>query len=180
MIFIGLSGMLQQTGKNYRFCLYPNFDMFLQNLCTFKPLLVILDPSVIRNNMKVFENTRKNNTSLKWCGILHSICDREVLSMLDGTIQINDSLDFITSTIEALTSRLDEVIPPTEKEPLTTRETVIIKYMLQSLSNKEIACKLHLSIHTVRSHRRKIFFKTGTCKPYGLLTWAISNKIISR
>jgi DNA-binding CsgD family transcriptional regulator len=168
--------MLQETGKSYRFNFYTNFHSFLKDQNTFDPDLVIINPLLIENNIKMFAQKR-NSGRTRWLGILYTICNREVLSLLDGTIQITDSFDFIKNIVETFTQEMDQLGLP-KGNALTPRETDILKLMVQNLLNKDIACKLHISVHTVISHRRKIFLKTGTNKPYDLLNYAISNKII--
>lgn len=178
IIFKGISGIMQQTGKNYRICYYPGFEIFLQSLWNGSPQLVIINPLIIQNNIKLFLNVRSKNPQIKWAGILYTFCSSEVLAVLDGNIQITDSPDFIENIIETLTND-NESTPFSEKEYLTARETDILKLILQSLTNKEIANRLNLSVHTVISHRRKIFLKTHTNKLIDLLNWAIANKIVN-
>lgn len=178
IIFNGLSAIFQKTGQSPRINFYPDLEMFLQDMATFNPNLVIIDPLIITSNMKEFLRTR-NNIRVKWVGILYTFYSREVLSVLDGTIQITDSYNDIKNTIETLIFRDTSLSSSKESEPLTARETDILKLMTQSLSNKEIASKLNISVHTVKAHRRKIITKTGTCKPYELLNYALSNKIVS-
>jgi DNA-binding CsgD family transcriptional regulator len=55
----------------------------------------------------------------------------------------------------------------------------VLKLLVQGSSNKEIADKLNISIHTVVSHRKNIIQKTGIKSQAGLTIYAISNKIIS-
>ena len=45
---------------------------------------------------------------------------------------------------------------------LTSRELQIVKLMAEEYSNKEIAKNLGISIGTVESHRKNIFYKLGT------------------
>lgn len=45
---------------------------------------------------------------------------------------------------------------------LTSRELQIVKLMAEEYSNKEIAKQLGISIGTVESHRKNIFYKLGT------------------
>lgn len=42
---------------------------------------------------------------------------------------------------------------------LTPRELEIIKFMSDGYQNKEIACKLDISVRTVESYTRKIYIK---------------------
>jgi LuxR family maltose regulon positive regulatory protein len=47
-------------------------------------------------------------------------------------------------------------------EELSSREQVVLSYLTTSLSNKEIASELHMSLHTVKSHLKSIYRKLGT------------------
>ncbi|MFW5781575.1 MAG: response regulator transcription factor, partial [Bacteroidota bacterium] len=64
------------------------------------------------------------------------------------------------------------------QEVLSERETDVLVQLLKGLSNKEIAEKLHISKHTVISHRKNIVEKTGIKSLPGLTIYAISKKII--
>lgn len=61
---------------------------------------------------------------------------------------------------------------------LTERECEIIACVAKGLSNKEIANKLFLSVHTVATHRRNIASKLDIHSPSGLTIFAIVNKLI--
>jgi DNA-binding NarL/FixJ family response regulator len=61
---------------------------------------------------------------------------------------------------------------------LTTREKDVIKLIALGLSNKEIADKLFISIHTVISHRKNITEKLGIKSISGLTVYAIMNNLL--
>ena len=61
---------------------------------------------------------------------------------------------------------------------LSDREKDIIKCVAKGMSNKEIADKLFLSIHTVTTHRRNITAKLQIHSPAGLTIYAIINNLI--
>lgn len=44
---------------------------------------------------------------------------------------------------------------------LNTRETQIVNYLIQGLTNTEIAKELHLSVHTIKYHLGRIYQKQG-------------------
>lgn len=46
-------------------------------------------------------------------------------------------------------------------DPLTSRETTVLRYLQGTLSNIEIAAELSLSLHTVKTHLRSIYRKLG-------------------
>ena len=49
---------------------------------------------------------------------------------------------------------------------------------MKGLMNKEIADQLHISIHTVITHRRNIARKLQIHSPAGLTIYAIVNKLV--
>ena len=68
-----------------------------------------------------------------------------------------------------------------ESEPestLSQREKDIVAEVAKGLTNKEIADRLHLSIHTVTTHRKNISRKTGINSISGITVYAIINKLV--
>jgi DNA-binding NarL/FixJ family response regulator len=66
-----------------------------------------------------------------------------------------------------------------EENILSEREKDILRLVAQGFTNKEIADKLFLSIHTVATHRKNISNKLGIKSISGLTIYAILNGIIS-
>jgi DNA-binding CsgD family transcriptional regulator len=62
---------------------------------------------------------------------------------------------------------------------ISEREKEVIKYIALGLTNKEIAEKLFLSVHTVTTHRKNISNKLEIKTIPGLTIYAILNGIIS-
>lgn len=53
-------------------------------------------------------------------------------------------------------------LPAADEQPnLSIRETEVVQLVAAGLTNKEIAAKLYLSIHTVKTHRKNIIKKLG-------------------
>lgn len=65
-----------------------------------------------------------------------------------------------------------------QNSKLTIRETDVLREVSKGLTNKEIADKLHISIHTVISHRKNITAKLGIKSISGLTVYAIINNIV--
>ncbi|RIH64919.1 LuxR family transcriptional regulator [Mariniphaga sediminis] len=65
-----------------------------------------------------------------------------------------------------------------ENEELTIREKEVLQLVALGHSNKAIAEKLFISIHTVISHRKNITEKTGIKSISGLTVYAILNNLI--
>lgn len=66
-----------------------------------------------------------------------------------------------------------------EAEVLSQREKEIITCVVKGMTNKAIADKLFLSIHTVITHRRNITRKLQIHSSAGLTIYAIVNKLVS-
>ncbi len=65
-----------------------------------------------------------------------------------------------------------------DTEELSEREKEVLIEVVNGLSNKEIADKLFISIHTVISHRKNISRKLNIHSPAGLTIYAIVNKLV--
>lgn len=61
---------------------------------------------------------------------------------------------------------------------LSDREIEILRLICQGLSNKEIACKLHLSVDTIKWHRTNILSKTGCRNSVSLAVYSIREKLV--
>lgn len=61
---------------------------------------------------------------------------------------------------------------------ITNREKQLIALIEKDLSNKDIAAALFISTHTVETHRKNIFRKTGTNNVLTLVKWAYEHKIL--
>lgn len=65
----------------------------------------------------------------------------------------------------------------TKNGTLTKREREIISHVVDGLSNKEIACKLFISIRTVDSHKNNIMQKLNLKSSVELVKYAIKNNL---
>ena len=62
--------------------------------------------------------------------------------------------------------------------PLTARETEIVRYVAQGKIAKEIASELHLSTHTVYTHRKNIMKKLGFGSVSELVLYAVNEGMV--
>ena len=75
-----------------------------------------------------------------------------------------------------MSSAEDEV---DSQDALSQREKEIVICVVKGMTNKEIAEKLFLSIHTVITHRRNISKKLQIHSAAGLTIYAIVNKLVT-
>ncbi|MBD9110139.1 response regulator transcription factor [Bacteroides nordii] len=109
--------------------------------------------------------------------LVSSFIDANLLSKYDDSISIFDDLETLSNKI----TRLENIEPDIEEdgqETLSQREKEIVVCVVKGMTNKEIAEKLFLSIHTVITHRRNISKKLQIHSAAGLTIYAIVNKLV--
>jgi len=62
---------------------------------------------------------------------------------------------------------------------LSEREIEVIQFIAKEYSNRQIAEKLYLSEHTVRTHRKNIMHKTGAGNIAGLMMYAVRHELVN-
>lgn len=68
--------------------------------------------------------------------------------------------------------------PLPENDPLTPREREILALIAQGYTNQEIAQKLHLSLNTVKTHRRHIYEKLNLHSRSALIEYALRRGLL--
>lgn len=119
-----------------------------------------------------------NKPSVKYIALVCSVIDPNALKEYDENIAICDDIDAITAKINHLLHSGEEEDKDSEQETLSQREKEIIICVVKGMTNKAIADKLYLSIHTVITHRRNIARKLQIHSPAGLTIYAIVNKLV--
>jgi DNA-binding NarL/FixJ family response regulator len=170
-----------------------------------KPQIVIMDVSMPELNG--LEATRRIVKSLPDVGILiltiHQSEEliRDVLEAgAHGYVLKSDAGRDLVAAVEALcqrrtyfTARVSQLVrdacirgmsvfhasepPPAQK--LSSREREIVQMVAEGHSSKEIGAQLHLSIHTVDTHRRRIMQKLDVHSVPELVRFAIRHRIVA-
>ena len=111
-------------------------------------------------------------------GHLLKDCDEE--EIVDAVRAIAEGKTFYCGKI------LDVVIDEDENSrfscdpiSLSPRELEIIQLVAEGNTNKEIAFQLHLSAHTVMTHRKNIMNKLGINHTAGIVLYAVKENIVS-
>jgi DNA-binding NarL/FixJ family response regulator len=144
-------------------------------LCRQKPAIFIVNP----NFLGAFSLSQIKKTAAAWpmsmVALQSSLTDGDILRAYDEVISIYDSLRHIEEKLTALVRR-----PEKDKrhESLSAREKEIVVGIINGLTNKQIADKLCLSVHTVITHRRNISAKLQIHSTAGLTMYALLNKLV--
>jgi len=149
----------------------------LSLLCSKEQInIVVVNPQLIINKSHEFTRLRRSYNHINWIALVYSIYDNELLSRFQSTISITDSFEIVSNKISQTIVR--NTSSDATQEELSEREIEVLMQLINGLSNKEIADKLNISIHTVISHRKNIIEKTGIKSLPGLTIYAISKKIM--
>ena len=95
--------------------------------------------------------------------------------LLDMSLPKSELLEKVHEIIRE--SGFEESSPPREGK-LSEREKTILRYVALGFTNKEIAEKLFISMHTVITHRKNITRKIGIKTVSGLTVYALLNHLI--
>lgn len=179
IIYEGLANFLLKSELHCQLYRIESTDDLMQHGLKDMIDVVIINPSQMQHNVKNFKQIRQMHTGIRWIGLVYSYFDKEVIAHFDSIVNITDSQETIVSTIGRQRHENNHVADLAGNEQISEREMDVLIQLVHGLSNKEIADKLNISIHTVVSHRKSIIQKTGIKSQAGLTIYAISKKIIS-
>ena len=146
-------------------------------LHTYAPDILLINPTFGGwFNLEEFRS-HPSSKAVKCIALNCNITDISILQYYDDSITLYDDAEILRDKI----LRVSNISPQeiiTVTEPLSVREKEIIVYVVKGMTNKEIAEKLFLSIHTVITHRRNIARKLEIHSVSGLTIYAIVNKLV--
>lgn len=117
---------------------------------------------------------------IRLIALVTSFVDAALLSKYDESVSIFDDLEALSKKIGGMTNVADEEETADDsQDALSQREREIVICVVKGMTNKEIAEKLFLSIHTVITHRRNISKKLQIHSAAGLTIYAIVNKLVA-
>lgn len=140
-----------------------------------KPDILIINSAVM--GMYSPQQVRKDagNPEMKCVALQTSLTDPAQARIYDETISLYDSADHVRDKLVRLASDPE---PEKRYESLSAREKEVIVCVIKGMTNKQIAEVLHLSTHTVITHRRNISAKLDIRSTAGLTIYAIVNKLV--
>ncbi|PID92420.1 MAG: hypothetical protein CSA96_03175 [Bacteroidetes bacterium] len=177
IVFEGLSASLRHSHEH--FVIHRVVDLNdLENKGIHIPFrIVIMNPVLVLNRLSFLNKLRKKQADCSWVGLLYALYNQETVKVFDETIFLNEPQEIIEQKIKSIIGHCpcDDV----HSDDLTEREKEVLTLLTGGCSNKDIAEKLNISVHTVISHRKNLVEKTGIKSLSGLTIYAITKKIIS-
>lgn len=108
-----------------------------------------------------------------------TVREEEWLRQADGVINIYDDHQQIVQRLRRAMEQ-SETNPYNDSHELSEREQAVLVLVAKGLTNKEIADRLNISVHTVISHRKNITHKTGIKSVAGLTVYALLNNLLDQ
>ncbi len=174
IVFEGISNVLMKSKKNFYVYRFNDLEELKNSASKVFFSIAIINPSVVQNKLADFLKLKNSLPGMLWVALIYSFYDTELILKFDDSIAVTTPVDQILNKIVQINTTPEK----SQQEDLTDREVEVLTQMVKGLSNKEIADKLNISIHTVISHRKNITDKTGIKSLSGLTIYAIAKKII--
>lgn len=176
IVYEGLYASISKSEYDCSFFHVDNFNELEILLKKREVSVVLINPQIVQNRLKEFTKIKKQAIGVHWIGIIYSFFDNSILKQFDNTFQITENISKIIKKINKICNHKSST--KTNDECLTERETDVLQWLAKGLSNKEIAEKLNISIHTINTHRKNIMDKTGIRSLPGLTIYAVTKEII--
>ena len=160
-------------GNSKHFIEIASSDQLQESLRLHRPDIVIVNP-LFANLLDI--SKLKCNYQFKSIALQTSLSDKMVLNGYDGVLSLYDDEQEIAKLFESLIEKERET--DSQEDVLSQREKEIIVCIVKGMTNKEIADKLFISVHTVITHRRNITRKLEIHSSAGLTIYAIINKLV--
>lgn len=156
------------------------------------PDILIVNPSLLRGTLPeegggpAIDRLKKTFSNVIYLALISSLSQLPLTSGYDGVISIYDTADTIAATVgkileretPAATLELEGENMEHAASILSQREREIVVCVVGGMTNKEIADRLFLSVHTVITHRKNISRKLQIHSVAALTIYAIANKLI--
>jgi DNA-binding CsgD family transcriptional regulator len=174
IIVEGLSNLLMKQKKNFYIYRFNDLEELKNSSFKEQFQIALINPTTIQNRIADLVKLKNTYPQILWIALIYSFFDEEIIRKFDDTILVTATPDQIARKL----GQMNYVNDKNQQEDLSDREIEVLSELVKGLSNKEIADKLNISVHTVISHRKNINEKTGIKSLSGLTIYAITRKII--
>lgn len=178
----GITAILRGQSYQYEVIGMTDYRMAQEYFKAHRLSVVLINPSAHDdNNGEELKELRQDaiNFGFKMVAVVYSYVDEPLLSLFDEAIFINDEEKEILAKLHGLAFNSHPKNNMEGNATLSQREIEVIRLIALGHSNREIGDELHISVHTVISHRKNITSKLGIKSASGLTIYAVINKLIS-
>ena len=153
----------------------------IDNIKRTAPDIVLVNPSLLsdaarRTSLRIMFPQLQE---LVVAAFVYTLFDDEQMHGFDTVISIFDSTQQVVRKLRKALETTGTVQTQNDGYELSEREREILISVAHGKTNKEIADRYNISIHTVISHRKNISRKTGIKTIAGLTVYALLNNMIN-
>jgi len=179
IVAAGFTEILQKRATFEVTGVADSLNRITERIIVDRPDLIVLNPTLIDYSKRnTFRSLFQDSPKIPIVALVYSYFDQQWLKSFNGVIEINEEESKIESQLmEALQSNTEQP-ESTDLYELSDREREVLVELSKGLTNKEIAEKLHISVHTAITHRKNIIKKTGIKSVAGLTVYAMLNNLI--
>ena len=171
----------------------------------YKPQVLVIDPISFGINTKQIADLKKQFENLNILAITNMLPKEEISTFLNSGVtgyllkdcdkqEICEAIESTRNGDRFLCGKIVDVLMSEAEIKITTayvkkvscdglavseREIEIIKHIAFGLSNKQIADKLCLSLHTINTHRKNIMQKLHVNNTAGIVMFAVKNNLLA-
>jgi DNA-binding NarL/FixJ family response regulator len=199
LILEGLKNILNDTGRVDIVGSATDGERMLTDITRLRPEVLLVDYTGDQIVLSDVLMAMKRLPSLRVIGIVGD-CDVDQLKQLmatglNGHLMNDCDRDEVVDAVEACAKGekffcgkvLDRLNASTGEETahgcepvnISERELEILQLIAEGLTTKQIAERLHLSFHTVMTHRKNMMGKLGLKNTAGLIVYAVRENLIS-
>lgn len=176
VVALGCEAMLRRANKfRTQVLINPEADELLEMIELHQPDLLLVNPLICGTKLegKLLQVAGK----VRFVALLYFGMQNLLLTGFSASIPVNCTEEVLITLIDRQLDVTPDKNPQTST--LSPREENVVTLVAKGFTNKEIADKLSLSIHTVVTHRRNIAKKLQIHSPSGLTIYAITNNLVS-
>lgn len=178
----GMKKLLEEIAGFAVSGIYCDFQEFIERKDNKSFDIVLINPTLVSLYKHFYiKDLLPDCTDVIIVALHYGYANNETLAGFDGVLSIYDDSMKMENRLRAMSKTLvNRSGSVTENIDLSDREKEILVSVAKGLTNKEIADKHFISVHTVISHRKNISRKTGIKTVSGLTIYAIFNNLISQ
>lgn len=177
IVFNGLYSIISDIDFHTEILRHKPELYFVDETNKFNPDLIIIDPVLNLTDTSIISSITQDFLNISSIAVTSIYNNSNLTKLFRYSFSIGDSAQAIGEIISKVISDLTEP-SMLNNSSLSERELDVLKLIALGMSNKEIADKLFISIHTVISHRKNITQKLGIKSVAGLVTYVTVNKIL--
>ena len=151
---------------------------FASRLTRLQPDILLLNPTLLPSPARMqLASITQARPSMAVVALVYQYVDPQLLDAFKVTLDIREQGSHVAQRLRECCQPEGETAE--ENYELSDRESEVLLLVAQGCSSKEIADKLHISIHTVNTHRKNITHKTGIKSVAGLAVYAMLHNLIN-